>query len=75
MINYARGGAIELYVQIISPTNSVFTKALHLKTLNSRLPCLDALLEGCLYSLDWTTGLDYWTGLDWTTGLDYWTDL
>ena len=29
---------------------------------------------GCPYSLDWTTGLDYWTGLlDWTTGLDYWT--
>ena len=28
---------------------------------------------GCLYSLDWTTGLDY-TGLDYT-GLDYWTDL
>ena len=27
-------------------------------------------------SLDWTTGLDYWTGLlDWTTGLDYWTGL
>ena len=25
---------------------------------------------GCLYSVDWTTGLDYWTGLlDWTTGL------
>ena len=38
---------------------------------------------------DWTTGLDYWTGLpdwttgldyrtgllDWTTGLDYWTGL
>ena len=24
--------------------------------------------------MDWTTGLDYWTGLlDWTTGLDYWT--
>ena len=19
--------------------------------------------QGCLYSLDWTTGLDYWTGL------------
>ena len=19
--------------------------------------------KGCLYSLDWTTGLDYWTGL------------
>ena len=26
--------------------------------------------------MDWTTGLDYWTGLlDWTTGLDYWTGL
>jgi len=31
---------------------------------------------GCLESVDWTTGLDYWTGLlDWTTGLDYWTGL
>jgi len=19
--------------------------------------------DGCLYSLDWTTGMDYWTGL------------
>ena len=27
-------------------------------------------VDGCLNSLDWTTGLDYWTGLlDWTTGL------
>ena len=27
---------------------------------------------GSHYSLNWTTGLDYWTGLlDWTTGLDY----
>ena len=27
---------------------------------------------GCLYLLDWTTGLDYWTGpLDWTTGLTF----
>ena len=25
---------------------------------------------GCIQSVDWTTGLDYWTGLlDWTTGL------
>ena len=33
---------------------------------------LAMLLTGdCLDSLDWTTGLDYWTGLlDWTTGLD-----
>ena len=30
---------------------------------------------GCLNSLDWTAGLDYWTGLlDWITGLDYWTE-
>ena len=21
------------------------------------------IFVGCLYSLDWTTGLDYWTGL------------
>ena len=20
-------------------------------------------INGCIYSLDWTTGLDYWTGL------------
>ena len=26
-----------------------------------------AILDECLYSLDWTTGLDYWT--------DLWTDL
>jgi len=29
-------------------------------------------VRGLVQSLDWTTGLDYWTGLqDWTTGLDY----
>ena len=22
-----------------------------------------ALVLGCIYSLDWTTGMDYWTGL------------
>ena len=34
------------------------------------------VLTGCQQSLDWTTGLDYRTGLpDWTTGLDYWTGL
>ena len=34
------------------------------------------LTDGSLYSLDWTTGLDHWTGiLDWNTGLDYWTHL
>ena len=33
-------------------------------------------IEGCLYPLDWTTELDYWTGLlNWTTELDYWTGL
>ena len=27
-------------------------------------------------SLDWTIGLDSWTGqLDWTVGLDYWTGI
>ena len=27
-------------------------------------------VAGCMNSLDWTTRLDYWTGLlDWTTGL------
>jgi len=35
---------------------------------------LDTCAEmGWVQSLDWTTGLDYWTGLlDWTTRLDYW---
>ena len=29
-----------------------------------------AELQGNVYLLNWTTGLDYWTGLlDWTTGL------
>ena len=33
-------------------------------------------INGCIHSLDWTTGLDYWAGLlDWTTGLDYWAGL
>ena len=28
--------------------------------------------SGCIHSLDWTTGLDYWTGLlDWTTHAQY----
>ena len=32
-------------------------------------------IEG-YYSVDWTTGLEHWTGLlDWNTGLDYWTDI
>ena len=31
--------------------------------------------EGCHYSLDWTTGMEHWTGLlEWNTGLDYWTE-
>ena len=35
-------------------------------------PFLQLLNMGCHYSLDWTTGLDYWTGLlDWTTGLEF----
>ena len=26
--------------------------------------------------MDWTSGLDWWTGLvDWTSGLDWWTGL
>ena len=38
--------------------------------LNCGFGCVPEFLKGCLYSLDWTTGLDYWTGLlDWTTGL------
>ena len=34
---------------------------------------MPAVLAGRLQSLDWTGGLDRWTGLDWT-GLD-WTRL
>ena len=31
-------------------------------------------LEGSRQSLDWTGGLDQWTGpVDWTGGLDWWT--
>ena len=30
------------------------------------------LLYGSLYSLDWTTGLEYWTGLlDWSTAPNF----
>ena len=33
-------------------------------------------VHGCLESVDWTTGLEYWTGiLDWNTGLEYWNGL
>ena len=29
-------------------------------------------MVGCLHSLDWNTGLEYWTGiLDWTTGMEF----
>ena len=40
------------------------------KVYGSHLNVIIMTLEGCpggsLYSLDWTTGLDYWTGLlDW----------
>ena len=36
------------------------------------LHCGSCSCMGCTYSLDWTTGLDYWTGLlDWTTGLTF----
>ena len=32
------------------------------------------MANGRLQSLDWTGGLDRWTGLvDWTGGLDWWT--
>jgi len=43
--------------------------------------CEFSELERSTVLLDWTTGLDYWTGLyytewlDWTTEVDYWTDL
>ena len=31
-------------------------------------PCMHALKEGCIQSVDWWTGLD-WNGMEWT-GLD-----
>ena len=34
------------------------------------------VFSSSLYSPDWATGLEYWTGiLDWNTGLEYWTGL
>ena len=36
----------------------------------------ESYLYGSLQSLEWTSGLDWWTGLvDWTGGLDWWTDI
>ena len=33
-------------------------------------PCKNCMCEGSIQSLDWTGGLDRWTGLvDWTSGL------
>ena len=52
-------------------------KVLHLNKHCNILRCFSlGQLQFCkgvtINSLDWTTGLDYWTGqLDWTTGLDY----
>ena len=35
--------------------------------LQKAKPPRSTLLKGCLHSLDWTTGLEYWTGLlDWS---------
>ena len=48
MIKYARGGAVELDGRsrvIPHELGLIFKKALHLKPLNSRLPCFDARLE------------------------------
>ena len=49
VIKYARGGAVELYgrsfTRYFSELGSIFKEALHLKLLNSRLPCFDARLE------------------------------
>ena len=43
-----------------------------LELLKSRIlrTTKDVFMNGGYYSLDYRTGLD-WTGLDWTTGLDY----
>ena len=44
--------------------------------LNHQFERSTAVLDGRLQSLDWTSGLDWWTGLvDWTGGLDWWTGL
>ena len=45
------------------------------KSSDCRRPAKTRQWEGRLQSLDWTGGLDWWTGLvDWTGGLDWWTD-
>jgi len=50
-------------------------------TFTFKIACLElnsCVATGWVQLLDWTNGLDYWTGpglLDWTTGLDYWTGL
>ena len=49
-------------------THAILTSAKSQKFLqvigysNSTSDC-EALINGCMNSLDWTTGLDYWTGL------------
>ena len=46
------------------------------KHITSWLFVKDLSLLGSLQSLDWTSGLDWLTGLvDWTGGLDWWTDI
>ena len=49
VIKYARGSAVELYgrsfSRYFSELGSIFKKVLHLKALNSHLPCIDARLE------------------------------
>ena len=52
-----------MYVDVIIPTSLVCV------LFDPATPTIEL---GCIYSLDWTTGLDYWTGLlDWTTVVRY----
>ena len=54
-----------MYVDALKPP-SLLSKALQEDSVDIVL-CLQNILhakkKGCIYSLDWTTGLDYWTGL------------
>ena len=44
--------------------------------VNVALIAIDRDTGSSLQSLDWTGGLDWWTGLvDWIGGLDWWTEL
>jgi len=67
------GGLIELILSC-AETLHVFLKTRLL--IPTKYIDLFYKSQGCLEPVDWTTGLDYWTGiLDWNTGLEYWTGI